>query len=200
MCTIWTPISLVVFHILLFSIFLSSWTHSEPESTRIRGERENNQTYSPTLSPTFVVPVTVMYLSQRAVRGDFIASGETPESICKEKAYELYACSRVAPLISAWRVSLRKRAREMKNMMVSYEHRGVIAHEIAEIWSPEFKLNSVEEIWTGSNADGSTAEDRCLDWTSTSGYGVVGSIGISDGEQRCVERRRLLCVCKTLMQ
>ncbi len=86
----------------------------------------------------------------------------------------------------------------MKHMMVSYEHHGVIAHEVEEVWTDEkFELGAAHSFWSGTNTDGSIAGDRCMDWTSVEGYGVVGSNSISESEAACHEERHLLCICKT---
>lgn len=198
-CSIWIPVFLVCIHLALISAYMLLSPADAPSSPHLRTSNETLASYSPTSSPTFVVPVAIMYMSKRAVRGDFMRTS-TPESVCEESAHAMYACTRVAPLLSTEHTSFRKRAREMKRMLVSYEHHGVIAHEVEDVWTiPEFDIGAEREFWSGSNPDGSVASERCMDWTSVSGFGVIGSHTISESEAACNEERHLLCICKTTL-
>jgi hypothetical protein len=84
----------------------------------------------------------------------------------------------------------------MKHMMVSYSG-GVVAHEIEDLWSESFDLGGAYEFWSGSHADGTMTNERCKDWTSMEGYGVVGSRTLSESESPCSEYKKILCICKT---
>lgn len=164
-------------------------------SSRMRASLAPTHSFSPTTSPTFVVPVVVLYLSQRLVRGDFMTR-ETPEQVCEEGAHAKYSCERVTALVSTASTPMRRRVREMKGVMVSFGHdHAVVAHDVADLWVLELGLP--EQVWTGTDQDGGVGEDRCKDWTTVDGYGVYGERGMTDGDARCSESKRLLCVCKS---
>lgn len=158
-----------------------------------------NGSWAPSASPTFVVPIVVVYLSSRSVPGYFMARGETPEGICEEEAHARHGCDRVSALVSTRSTPVRRRVRDMKHVFVYFQDHHVIAHDVADLWTlGEHVLGLPEEVWTGSNPDGGAAEDGgCDDWTGIAGYGVVGRLTVSDGEVRCDQERKLLCICKT---
>lgn len=193
-------IGVVVFlQVLLLWTFLAWGDAVRPEAVyRLRTHSpSSNDSFSPTASPTFIVPVVVLYLSRRAVRGDFIGTGETPEAVCEEGAHETYGCERVAALLSTATSSLRLRARGMKDVMVSFEHDNhIVAHDVSEVWT-SLQLRLHRRVWTGTDDAGGVGMDRCADWTSTEGYGVYGSDTVADGDALCSESLRLLCACKS---
>lgn len=189
----------IFFQLILLWVFLA-WGDSPRHTAEYHLLRtrspSSNESYSPTASPTFIVPVVVLYLSRRAVRGDF-AGGESPEAVCEEGAHELYGCDRVSALITTAAVPLRRRVRHMKDVMVSFEHDNhIVAHDVSEVWTG-LALGLHQRVWTGTDADGGVGEDRCKDWTSTEGYGVYGSNSLADGDAACSESLRLLCVCSS---
>lgn len=156
--------------------------------------RRDNFTYSPTASPTFVIPVVTLYVSSRKVRGDF-ALKDAPEVVCKENPP--HACDAVAALISTRDQSARRRARDMRGAMISFENH-VLAHDAAEIWTSSVALDLHHRVWTGTENSGVAGEDRCEDWTSIRAYGIYGGrLGLTDGETSCAEFLHLLCMCKT---
>lgn len=199
LCSVWTPIACVVVYLVAAAFTLSYLALPDASgAVSLRVSPTPTHSLAPSASPTFVVPVAVVYLSRRAVRGDFMLR-EDPERVCEEGAHALYGCARVAPLLSTLGVSLRRRAREMTDVeVVGYEAHGAIAHEVADLWTPgAVDLGAEAEFWSGAEPDGSEAAERCADFTSLSGRGVVGSRSISDGLAPCAEARRLLCICRT---
>lgn len=190
----------VVIFLQLIVLWVSlAWNSSRPGAVyHLRTHSpSSNESFSPTASPTFIVPVVVLYLSRRAVRGDFMGTGGvTPESVCEEDAHEMYGCDRVTALISTSTVPLRRRAREMKDAFVSFEHDHIVAHDVSDVWTG-LRIQLRERVWTGTDVDGGVGEDRCEDWTSARGYGVYGQDQTADGDAVCSDRLKLLCVCKS---
>lgn len=175
------------------------WTNDDTQD-RIRGlgiTHAPTGSAAPSLSPTFIVPVVVLYVSNRTVPGDF-ALRETPESVCMESASP--TCDHVSAMISTSNLPLRRRARGMKGAMVSFgahEHNHIIAHDVADVWLGAFELGLQEDVWTGTDAHGGVGDERCNDWTSVQGYGIYGRRTLVDGDADCSSRKRLLCMCKS---
>lgn len=195
----WIPRGLILLALVLYVALARSRLGPEKTVASETPFRSPTASAAPTASPTFVVPAVVMYLSSRAVRGDFALS-ETPEVVCEENARVRFGCGRVAALISTSSAALRRRGAEMRGIMVSFQHDGhVMAHDATDIWAGDVRLDLAERAWTGSGPNGQTDDSRCDDWTSTSGFGAVAERTLSDGDARCSEHHRIMCLCRTII-